>query len=394
MVEARDRASSGEGDEFKDENFIEKPAILDKYKAAAQIADAALQKVISLCVVGADVHKVCQEGDIFIEEELKKIFNNKKSKKLERGIAFPTCVSVNNVCGHFSPMGDESVQLQEGDLAKIDLGAHLDGFIAQAAHTIVVSADGASKVTGKKADVILAAWNAFRAAQRTIRQEGTNTSVTEVIAKACEQFGVNPLEGVLSHKVKKHLIDGNDVIINKETSEQRVEEFEFAPGDVIGLDVYVSSGEGKPRESEFRTTVYKRELDAQYNLKIKSSRAFFAEVNKRFPTLPFAIRAFQDPVGAKVGVKECVEHDLISGYPVLTEKAGEVVAQFKCTIAILPRSTVVLAGDLPLAARYESDKKVGDAELATLIASDLWKKEDKKKAAASGPAKKDEEKKA
>ena len=89
----------------------------------------------------------------------------------------------------------------------------------------------------------------------------TNNSVTEVIAKVCAEYGVNPVEGVLSHKMKKHLIDGNDVIINKETPEQRVEEFEFMPGDVIGLDIFVSSGEGKPRESEFRTTVFKRELD-------------------------------------------------------------------------------------------------------------------------------------
>jgi methionine aminopeptidase len=176
MVEARERGSSGdEGEEFKDENFIEKPAILDKYKAAAQITNAALAKVIALCVPGADIYKVCHEGDLFIEEELKKIFNNKKSKKLERGIAFPTCISVNNICGHFSPMADESVLLQEGDLAKIDLGSHLDGFIAQAAHTIVVSADPASKVTGKKADVILAAYNAMLAAQRTIKQQGTNS---------------------------------------------------------------------------------------------------------------------------------------------------------------------------------------------------------------------------
>jgi hypothetical protein len=61
---------------------------------------------------------------------------------------------------------------------------------------------------------------------------------------------------------------------------------------VIGLDIYISTGEGKPKESEFRTTVYKRELDAQYNLKLQKSRAFFIEVNKRFPTLPFSIRAF------------------------------------------------------------------------------------------------------
>lgn len=180
---------------------------------------------------------------------------------MERGIAFPTCISVNNVCGHFSPLADESIALQEGDIAKIDLGCHLDGFIAQAGHTVVVSSDASAKVTGKKADAVVAAYNAMKAAQRVIRETATNTKVTEAIAKVCEEFGVTPLEGVLSHKVKKHLIDGNDVIINKETPEQRVEEFEFMPGDVIGLDIYVSTGEGKPRESEFRTTVFKRELD-------------------------------------------------------------------------------------------------------------------------------------
>jgi len=43
-----------------------------------------------------------------MEEELRKVFNSKKAKKLERGIAFPTCISVNNVFGHYSPMVDES----------------------------------------------------------------------------------------------------------------------------------------------------------------------------------------------------------------------------------------------------------------------------------------------
>lgn len=106
----------------------------------------------------------------------------------------------------------------------------------------------------------MAAYHAHKAAQRRIKEGSTNTSVTEVIAAVCEQYKVNPVEGVLSHKIKKHLIDGNDVIINKETGEQRVEEFEFVPGDVIGLDVYVSTGEGKPKEAETRTTVFKREL--------------------------------------------------------------------------------------------------------------------------------------
>lgn len=106
-------------------------------------------------------------------------------------------------------------------------------------------------------------------------EAGTNKSVTEVIEKMATAYDTNPLEGVLSHKMKKHLIDGNDVIINKETPEQRVEEYEFMPGDIFGLDVYVSSGEGKSKESEFRTTVFKREIDMQYNLKSKNARSFF-----------------------------------------------------------------------------------------------------------------------
>lgn len=53
---------------------------------------------------------------------------------------------------------------------------------------------------------------------------------------------------------------------------------------------------------------------------------------------------------------ECVAHDLITGYPVLIEKPGEYVAQFKCTIAVQPTSTVVLAGGLPLSDRYETTK--------------------------------------
>lgn len=75
--------------------------------------------------------------------------------------------------------------------------------------------------------------------------------------------------------MKKHLIDGNKVIINKETFEQKVEDQEFNINDIFALDVFVSSGEGKPKESDVRCTVYKRSLDRSYNLKIKQSRQFF-----------------------------------------------------------------------------------------------------------------------
>jgi methionine aminopeptidase len=118
---------------------------------------AALEKAIGLCVEGADVSTVCGQVDSFVEEELTKVFSNKKSKKLERGIAFPCCISINEMAAHFSPCPEDSVKLQNEDLVKIELGAHIDGYSANAAHTIVVG--GKSK--GRQADVVLAAWNAF-----------------------------------------------------------------------------------------------------------------------------------------------------------------------------------------------------------------------------------------
>ena len=46
------------------------------------------------------------------------VYKNSK-KKIERGIAFPTCVSVNNIVCHYTPMpGDVSV-LAEGDMVKM-----------------------------------------------------------------------------------------------------------------------------------------------------------------------------------------------------------------------------------------------------------------------------------
>lgn len=87
-----------------------------------------------------------------------------------------------------------------------------------------MQSDAKAPVVGKKADVILAAYKAAQASLRLFRPGNYNNQVTEVIQKICDSYQVNPVEGVLSHEMKKHLIDGNKVVINKETFEQKVED--------------------------------------------------------------------------------------------------------------------------------------------------------------------------
>jgi methionine aminopeptidase len=122
---------------------------------------------------------------------------------------------VNEVCGNYSPCADDSTKLKTEDIVKIELGAHIDGYAANCGHTIAIG----GKAKDKQADVLLAAYDAFLAATRSIKVGGLNQDVTAKIAAVMADYEVEPLHGVLSHKTKKHLIDGNECIINKETPE-------------------------------------------------------------------------------------------------------------------------------------------------------------------------------
>merc|ERR1712232_200682 len=118
-----------------------------------------------------------------------------------------------------------------------------------------------------------------------------------------------------------------------ETVEEKNEKFEFELNEVYCIDIVMSTGEGKAREAELRSTVFKRNVENSYNLKTQKARQFISDVNRRFPALPFSMRAFEDEQVARIGVSEGKRHELLDEYPVLKEKDGELVAQFKFTVS-------------------------------------------------------------
>lgn len=380
------------GDESENEEIsdLSNPDVTTKYRTAGDIVQKALQKVVEACVVDADIATLCEMGDKIIEEETAKLYNKKvKEKKIEKGIAFPTCISVNELVGHYSPMKGESTKLKQGDLAKVDLACHIDGFIAAAANSIVV---GEELVQDKRADVMAAAWNAAEAAIRLVVVGNTNTQVTEAFGKIATDFGCKPMQGVLSHQMKKHVIDGNRVIIGTETTDEKVDEFEFEMNEVYCIDVVMSTGEGKGKETELRNTVYKRAVETNYNLKTQKARHFLSEVNRRFPALPFTLRAIEDEQVARVGVSEARRHELLDEYPVLKEKDGQFVAQFKFTLLILPGGTKKITG-LPYPEKQVvSSLSVKDEDMKKLLAtSSKPRKQRKKKQDGKDGDKKDTE---
>lgn len=358
---------------------LSSPDVTTKYRTAGDIINKVLAAVAAKCIAEADIALICEESDKMLEEETGKLYNKKvKDKKIEKGVAFPTCISVNEIVGHYSPLKGESRLLKAGDIAKIDMAIHIDGFIAAGGHTVVIGDD---KIEDKRADVVMAAWNAAEAALRLVQVGNTNAQVTEAFGKIADEFKCKPVQGVLSHQLKKWVIDGNRSIISAETPDEKVDEFEFEMNEVYCIDVVMSTGDGKTKETELRHTVYKRNPETSYMLKTAKARQFLSEVNKRFPALPFSLRQIEDEQVARVGVSEAKRHELLDEYPVLKEKPEEFVAQFKFTVLLLPGGTKRITG-LPLGkleTQLAPANTIDDPEMKKLLASSANPKKQKKK---------------
>jgi len=80
--------------------------VTTKYLEAAKIANLALKEVAALCVADAKLVDICRAGDDFINAQTALIYRGKgkDGKPIERGVAFPVCVSVNEVVCHCSPL--------------------------------------------------------------------------------------------------------------------------------------------------------------------------------------------------------------------------------------------------------------------------------------------------
>lgn len=363
--------------------------ICTKYREAGKIANLALEGVVSQVAVGASIVNLCKFGDEVITRSVASIF---RSKKVDKGVAFPTCISVNECVCHNSPIeseGDQHPPLQEGDVVKIDLGVHVDGFIAVVGHTVTVGVAPSPEapIGDELGNLMHAGHVCSEVATKLIRPGNTNQQVTQAWAKVADNFKVNLVQGTLSHQMKRYVIDGNKVIILKEELENKVDDFTFELNEVYAVDIAVSTGDGKPRESELRTTVFKRAVDKNYRLKMRASRYLFNEVNSKFPTLPFTLRAFEDEKQARMGVVECQKHELVTPYPVLYEREGDKIVHFKFTLLLLPSGTVRITG-MPFEASHFTTENAPEEEIQQIMAlsSKTKKNKKKKKKKAAGEA--------
>jgi curved DNA binding protein len=329
--------------------------VCTKYQEAAKIVNLALQGLVSQCVPGGTILDICEFGQTIITTQSAKLYTKKvNGQVVDRGVAFPVCISVNDiVCNHSPLPNEERPALKAGDIVKMDLGCHIDGYIAVAAHTCVVPESPDTPPTLEDAqvtgNVAVAAYNAMLVAAATIAAGKKNTDVTKAVERVAQAYGVTPISSVRMHQMKRYVLDGVKEVALKEptaeeiATEERLPECTFEQNEVYAVDVAMSTGDGNARPGDLRTTVFKRNVEHQYSLKVQASRQLLAEVDSKFPTMPFTLRHLSDVRKARLGIPECVSHGLLTPYPSLHDHSG-TVAHFKCTVLLLPSGTIRVTG--------------------------------------------------
>lgn len=313
---------------------------LSKYKMAGYIATKTIDEIIKKMKPEIQLINLIQLANNFIESECEKVYKNIKYK----GLAFPVCLSINDIAGHYIPKITDVTK--EGDIIKIELGVHIDGFPAFIGYSTIINETN-KKIDDKRANVMKAVIEASKKIIKIMTPNYSNIDVTNLLKKYSEKYNCNlpicnekgAIPGVFSYQISRYICDGynseEDEFIHKFILSKENPSFDFSQretyfeeNEIYVIDILMSTGNGK-LNSINETNIYRRNFEMRSDLKLKSSReALVLFNNNRFPI------TLTNNSKIKLGIKECINKKLLEIYPVVSEKKNEFIARIKFTVII------------------------------------------------------------
>jgi methionyl aminopeptidase len=287
---------------------------LERWRAAGRIAAKARELGAAQIRVGALRKDVAEAIERFIREQ-------------GAQPAFPANLSRNVEAAHFTPAPDDTVRFIEGDLVKVDVGAHLDGAIADTAMTVEVGSHR------RHENMIRAVREAVEAGIARVRPGIAVDEVSVAIEGAIHARGLKPIEDLTGHTIQRYLLHAGKSIPNVAgRSGQRLEEGEF-----VAIEPFATNGRGSIEDGRFGNIV-------RFRGDPGPSDPALAALFERFRTLPFTVRWI--PEAAEQAALQRFRRRLQS-YPIFMERGGGIVAQAEHTIRVGPEGAEVLTRSPP-----------------------------------------------
>ncbi len=281
---------------------------VEDYIKAGKIAAEVRENIRKKNWVGITLEEICEE----VEGEI-----------LKRGAkrAFPVNTSVNEVAAHYTAEPNDEKTVGETDLVKIDLGAQINGYIADTAVTVCYDP--------QYDNLVQAAEDALKNAMSIIKIGVKSSDVGRTIEKTVKQFGFKPIMNLSGHSLGQYTIHAGKSIPNIWS----IGSFSFKGDEAYACEPFVTTGEGSGvvKEGPIKNIFA---LGSRKRTKNDDADRLQEYIWSNFNMLPFALRWLLkdwEEKKARELLEILIKKKVVHAYPILIERNGKRIAQAEHT---------------------------------------------------------------
>ena len=290
---------------------------IEKWRQAGHLASEALQFGKNLIEENKSMLDITEEIENYVRD---------KGGKL----AFPTNLAINNVGAHWTPSSKSTELFCEGDLVKLDVGVHIDGYIGDNALTIEIGTD-------KYRKMIEASREALNKAVE-IAAAGISVGIIgHAVQETIEKYGYRPIANLTGHRIKRYNLHSGVSIPSVRERGGPV----LKTGDIVAIEPFVTDGAGRVGGKRNSNIYHLRQVR---NIRDEKAAELMIKIQDRYKGLPFAERwlhTFQKDA-SKI-LQKLIRAGIVSYYPVLDELGKGMVAQSEHTLMITSSGNEVWA---------------------------------------------------
>jgi methionyl aminopeptidase len=284
--------------------------IFEKYRDAGVLAAKILRRGAQEIRVGVSYLDLVESIEVQVKEE-------------GAELAFPLNLSLNEDAAHDTASPGEARVFTKGDVAKLDLGVQIDGYIADTATTIDL---------GSNSLLLEASERALDAAIKAVRPGATAGDIGAAIQKEIECRGYRPISNLTGHGLDRYILHRPPTIPNVGVNGGVVLE----EGMVFAIEPFATTGSGHVGEKT-RKEIYSQV--SQKPVRIPAARAILDKVKDRHG-LPFA-RRWIDGKKLDIALSSLVRSQVLHVYPVLSDIPGSLVSQHEHTVIVTSEGCIV-----------------------------------------------------
>ena len=294
-------------------------SIPEQFKKAGRIAAEVRENIKRRSLLGMSILEICDDVE-------------NMSRKLGAEPGFPCGVSVNSTTAHYSADLEETHTINDGDVVKLDLGTHIDGYVADTAMTISYNPDydGLTHATE----------SALNEAIKASKDNVPVGYIGKVIEDTAKRWGFKTISNLSGHSIDRYQVHAGVSIPNVwSPASQSLKE-----GMVYAIEPFLTSQSGAGYVIDGRAkTIYM--LVTRKRTGDKKMDSFIDMIWETRRTLPFSPRWYLDNFSKKdlrTILNGLVKRKILRLYPDLVEASGACVAQFEHTITPTVNGVVVL----------------------------------------------------